>query len=286
MDFKFVVHYHRRYAMKRGLVIIVSIALIAVLINLAVSTTGYAQPAAAPAQQTAPANVATVEVTINDAGGLSIGGVDLASLGVMPLDPQAMVVIQALKDAHLLVENQEVNVEVQDTPTVKMEWNPENRQAAAAMAVRYGVQLTDQIQARIEKWISSSKIDVTARYSNDASKPADIGLTTPVQIDVAQNGQLTVENFPLAAQLDPTAVNTLMLGGNQAVVCWSKGRVNASVNGAALPVITLNPEGVQVLNQALNLNITSIKEPLLASRFGVDLSLPGGAHQESATCVE
>ena len=185
--------------MKRGLVIIVSIALIAVLINLAVSTTGYAQPAAAPAQQTAPANVATVEVTINDAGGLSIGGVDLASLGVMPLDPQAMVVIQALKDAHLLVENQEVNVEVQDTPTVKMEWNPENRQAAAAMAVRYGVQLTDQIQARIEKWISSSKIDVTARYSNDASKPADISLTTPVLVDIAQNGQLTVEHFPLAA---------------------------------------------------------------------------------------
>jgi len=272
--------------MKRGLVIIVSIALIAVLINLAVSTTGYAQPAAAPAQQTAPSNVATVEVTINDAGGLSIGGVDLASLGVMPLDPQAMVVIQALKDAHLLVENQEVNVDVQDTPAVKMEWNPENRKAAAAMAVRYGVQLTDQIQARLEKWISSSKIDVTARYSNDASKPADIGLSTPVQIDVAPNGQLSVESLPLAAQLDPTAVNTMMLGGNQAVVCWSKGRVNATVNGAALPVITLNPEGVQVLNQALNLNITSIKEPLLASRFGVDLSLPGGTHQESATCAE
>lgn len=272
--------------MKRGLVILVGIALIAVLINLAVSNTGYADPAAAPAQQAAPANVATIEVTVNDAGGLSIGGVDLATLGVTPLDPQALAYIQALKDAHLLVESQEVNVDVQNTPAVKMEWNPENRQAAAALAVRYGVQLTDQIQQRLEKWISSSKIDVTARYSNDASKPADIGLTTPVLVDIASNGQLTIEHFPLAAAIDPTAVNTMMLGGNQAVVCWSKGRVNASVNGADLPTITLNPEGVQVLNQALNLGITSIKEPLLASRFGVDLSLPGGAHQDSAACVE
>ncbi|MCC7164253.1 MAG: hypothetical protein IT331_17290 [Anaerolineae bacterium] len=272
--------------MKRGLVIFAGIALIAVLINLAVSNTGYADPAAAPAQQSAPSNLATIEVTVNDRGGLSIGGVDLATLGVSPLDPTVMAYVQALKDAHLLVESQEVNVDVQNTPTVKMEWTPENRATAAALAVRYGVQLTDQIQQRLEKWIGSSKIDVTARFSNDASKPADIGLTTPVLVDIAQNGQLTVEHFPLAAAIDPSVVSTIGLGGNQAVLCWSKGRVNASVNGAALPTVTLNPEGVQVLNQALNLNITSIKEPLLAARFGVDLSLPGGSHEADAACVE
>src|SRR5262245_6699866 len=100
--------------MKRGLVIFVGIALIAVLINLAVANTGFADPASAPALQTAPANVATVEVTVNDAGNLSIGGVDLASLGVQPLGPEALTVIQALKDAHLLVEQQEVNIDLQD----------------------------------------------------------------------------------------------------------------------------------------------------------------------------
>jgi hypothetical protein len=36
----------------------------------------------------------------------------------------------------------------------------------------------------------------------------------------------------------------------------------------------------------LNLNIAEIKEPLLASRFGVDLSLPGGAHDASAACTQ
>lgn len=272
--------------MKRGLVIFVGIALIAVVINFALSSTGYADPAAAPAQQTAPANLATVEVTVNDRGNLSIGGVDLGQFNVQPLDPMVLAYIQALKDAHLLVEDQEVNVDVQNTPTVKMEWNPENRAAAAALAVRYGVQLTDAIQARLEQWISTSKIDVTARYSNDASKPADIALTTPVLVDIGANGQLTVENFPLNAAIDQATLNTIMLGGNQAVVCWSKGRVNASVNGAALPSITLNPEGVQVVTQALNLPIGGLKDPILAARLGVDVSLPGGQHVATAECVE
>lgn len=272
--------------MKRGLVIFVGIALIAVLINLALSNTGYADPAAAPARQAQAANNITVDMTVNSSGGMSIGGIDLTSLGVGALDGSILPYFQNVKDARVQVENSAVNVDIQGTPLVKIDWTAENRKNASALAMRYGVQLTDQIQARLEKWISSSKIDFTARYANETSKPADIALTTPVQVDIAQNGQLTVEQFPLAAAIDPAAVQMITLGGNQATVCWSKGRINAAVNGAELPTITLNPEGVQVLNQALNLNITSIKEPLLASRFGVDLSLPGGAHQDAATCAE
>jgi len=284
---KLLVHYHRRYAMKRGLVIFVGIALIAVLFNLAVTNTGYADPAAAPALQAEPANQATVDITVNSAGGMSVGGVDLGSLGVAPLDPSVLAVIQALRDARVLVNNSEVSVEVQGTPTVRIDWNAESRGNSAALAMRYGVQLTDSIQSRLEQWISSSRIDVTARYANEASRPADIALTTPVQVDIAQNGQLSVENFPLAgAQIDPSTVNMITLGGNQAVVCWSKGRIDTSVDGAELPTITLNPEGVQVVTQALNLPIASIKDPLLASRFGVDLALPGGSHQAAAACEE
>jgi hypothetical protein len=64
------------------------------------------------------------------------------------------------------------------------------------------------------------------------------------------------------------------------------------VGGTDLPTITFNPEGVQVVNQALqldrmlNVNVTEIKEPLLASRFGVDVALPGGSHNANAACTE
>jgi len=246
----------------------------------------YANAPAAPAAQAAADNQATVDITINDAGGLSIGGVDLSSLGVTALDPQVVAAVKGLKNVHLLVEGQEVNVDVQATPVVKMEWNPDSRETSANLAVKYGVQLTPEFQNRLEEWISSSDVDVTARYANELSKIAQIALSKPFLVDIGQNGQLTVETLPLAAQIDPAAVQTIMLGGKQATACWSKGKLTAAVDGADLPTITVNPEGLEVVNQALNLNISNIKEPLLAARFGVDLSLPGGSHAADATCKE
>lgn len=272
--------------MKRGHVLIIASVIVVAIITLAFTQIGYANPAAAPAGQAAPLNDATVDITFNDAGGLSIGGINLSTLGVAPLSEQVINVVKGLKDVHLLVEGSAVNVDVQGTPLVNIAWSSESRKTSASLATRYGVQLTDQMQARIEQWVSNSKFDVTARYANEASKPAVIGLTTPVQVDIAQNGQLTIESIPLAAAIDQSALQTIMLGGKQVTLCWAKGRINAAVDGAALPTITLNPEGVQVLNTALNLNITEIKEPLLASRFGVDLSLPGGSHDASAACTQ
>lgn len=274
--------------MKQKLLLVaaIAVAIAAAALSPLLLKMVYANPPAAPAAQAAADNQATVDITVNDAGGLSIGGVDLSSLGVTPLDPQVVNAVKNLKNVHLLVQGQDVNVDVQATPVVKMEWDPNSRQASANLAMKYGVQLTPESQKRLEEWISSSDVDVTARYANELSKIAQIALSKPFQVDIGQNGQLTVETMPLAAQLDPAAVQAIMMGGKQAVACWSKGKLTTSVDGAQLPTITLNPEGVQVVNQALNLNISSIKDPLLAARFGVDLSLPGGSHDAAATCKE
>jgi hypothetical protein len=278
--------------MKRELLLGAALVVVIAVASLAFFNTGYADPAAAPAAQTAPINEATVDVTINDQGALSVGGVNLAPFGVQPLDPTVLSYIKALKDAHLLVEDAAINVDVQNTPTVLVEWDPATRKASASLAARYGVQLTDQIQSRLEQWINTSRIDVTARNANETSKPADIALTTPLLVDIGANGQLTIENFPLAAAIDQTTLNTILLGGNQATLCWNKGKVTANVAGSELPTITLNPEGVQVVNQALNLdqmlavNVTELKEPILNARLGVDLALPGGAHDAAASCTE
>jgi hypothetical protein len=246
----------------------------------------YANSPAAPATQAAPSNEATIDITINDSGGLSVGGVDLSALGMTPLDPQVVNLVKSLQNLHLVVEGQEVNVDVQATPVVKMEWDPTSRQTSANLAVRYGVQLTPEFQDRLEQWIASGDYDVTARYANELSQIASIALSKPVIVDIGSNGQLTIETLPLAAGVTPETVNMLTLGGKQAVACWNKGKLTTMIDGAELPTITLNPEGVQVLNQALNLNIGQIKEPLLAARFGVDLALPGGSHQADATCPE
>lgn len=274
--------------MKRNLILVavVAAAIAATALSPLLLKMVYAKQPESTAAQASTANKATVDITINDRGGLSVGGVDLNSLGVSALDQQVVTTVKSLQSVHVTVQDKQVNVAVQNTPLMQMDWNQSSRQASANLAVRYGVQLTPQFQSRLEEWISSSDIDVTARYANELSKVADIALTKPVQVDLAQNGQLTVETLPLAAQIDPSVVQSLMMGGSQATACWSKGKLTAAVDGAQLPTITLNPEGVEVLNQALNLNITNIKAPLLAARFGVDLSLPGGAHVATAACNE
>lgn len=266
--------------MKRKLVVVLVLAVVVASLSLSLSKVGYAD-----APSAAAANDVAVDVTINANGGVSIGGIDLATLGVLPLDPQVTAIAQRLQDAHLTVQGQQVELDVQQTPTVKIDWTPASRQTAANLALRYGVALSPDFLTRMENWISSSNVDLTVRFANEASKPAKIALTTPVQVDIAGNGQLTIEKLPLAAAVTQATVQTMEMGGKQATACWNKGKLTAKVDGADLPTITLNPEGVQVLNQALNLNLTSIKEPLLAARFGVDLSLAGAAHS-SDSCTE
>ncbi len=277
--------------MKRKPLLVVAIALTVLLLTAALAKTGYADPPAAPPAQAAPLNTAVVDITINDAGGLSIGGFDITSMGTMPLDQQVVNLVKSLGNAHLVVEGQEVALDLQGTPVVRIEWSPESRQASANLATKYGVQLSPPMISRIEQWINNSNVDVTARYANESSKPAEISLSTPFLVDIADNGQLSVESIPLAAQLTTDAVNTLRLGGAQATACWNKGRLSASVDGAELPTIVLNPEGVQVLNQALGLqqalavDVNALKTAILGAKFGVDLTLPGGTHS-NATCPD
>lgn len=265
----------------RGKVLLVTaLAISVVWLSLAVTKTGYAKPPAAAANQ------ATVDITINDTGGVSVGGIALNRLGVLPLDPQVTTIAQRLNSAHVIVQDQNVTLDVQQTPVLKIDWTPSSRTAAANLATRYGVQLSPDFITRLEEWISTSNLDVTVRYANELSKPAQIGLSKPVLVDIADNGQLTVEKIPLAAQIAPAAVQTIMMGGKQAIACWNKGTLSAKVDGAELPKVTITAAGIDVANQALNLNIPDLQQPLLGSRFGVDLSMPGGAHATAETCPE
>lgn len=235
------------------------------------------------AQQPAP-NTATIDVTINDQGQLSVGGVNLSALGVRPLDPQTLALVSNFNGAHVVVQGQDLAIDLQGTPVGKLIWNPTTRQNAFNLATRLGVQLPANVQERIEEWISTTTIDLTARKTNDPSKPAVINLAKPIKVDIAQDGGVAVESIPVTV-LDTATLEMIRRGGSQALLCWDKGTLHTKLDGQDLPDVVLSPEGLQVITQALNLGITDAKEPLLASKFGFDVALPGGAHPNGAGCT-
>jgi len=231
------------------------------------------------------ANQATVDITIHDSGEVSVGGINLSAFGVRPLDSQIANIAKNLGTAHMVIDNQNVIVDVQGTEVARLAWSPASRQTAAALAARYGVQIQPEVQARLEEWITSSNVDVTARFTNEVSRPLSVTLTKPLWVDISPSGQLTVEKMPLAAAIAPSALQTMQQGGSQATACWNKGTLVAKVDGAELPTLTLNPDGVSLVTKALNVPIDSgATSEVLGSTLGVDLALPGGSHVTSATC--
>jgi hypothetical protein len=270
--------------MKRDILVIVVVAIAVLLATVASSHTAFADPPPQPANQAAPPNSATVDITINDQGEVSVGGMNLRTLGLGQIDPSVLQYIKNLGDARLMVQGDEVSLDVQGTELLKVVWDPNSRAAVASLASSYQVPVSTQQFDRIEDWVSSSTIDVTARHSNEPSKPFNINLTDFLQLDIAPDGRLTVEQIPLAYGIEPTTLQMIQRGGNSATLCWNKGTLHSAVNGQALPQITIQPDGLDVVNKALGLQLVPDPQSILGSKLGVDVSLAGGAHTTGATC--
>lgn len=233
-----------------------------------------------------PVNQVTLDITINNQGEMSIGGFSMTQLGLGRLDDQAMAIVKNLDSAHLVVQADQVTADVHGTQFLKMQWAPDSRQGVAALATRYGVQMSSDLQTRIEQWVSSSNIDITARYSNQASKPLVAKLSMPILVDLGPQGQVTVEKVALAYPIDPGVYQTIKQSAVQnATVCWDKGTLTPRVDGKDLPSITLYSDGMKFLNQALNLNIDNNSlNTLFNVQVGTDINLPGGVHQAGFAC--
>ena len=259
--------------------VLIFAALVMVFAGLVPPHTVYAGDPVAP-------NQLTLDITINNRGEMSIGGFSMTQLGVGRLAPQAEAVAKDLDSAHLVVQGDLVTADVHGTPLLKVQWNPASRQAVATLAARYGVQMTSALQARIEEWVSSSNVDVTARYSNEASKPLVAKISKPILVDLGPQGQVTVETIPLAYPIAPAVYQTLMQSGvKNTTLCWDKGTLNTQVDGKDLPSITLYPKGIEFLSQAMNLNVDSNSlNTLFNVQVGTDVNLPGGVHQTGFTC--
>lgn len=262
--------------MKRKLLFIVALVLVAV--GIALPTTSYADAPTAD-------NQVAVDITINERGEISIGGLSMTQMGLGRIDDNTTAWIKQFNDAHLVLQGEMVTVDVKGQPLVKVQWAPASRQILATIATRYGVQLTSDLQARLEEWISTSNVDITARYSNEASKPLMAKMPKPLLVDFGANGQVTVEKMPLAYGVDPSVFQYVRMAGIQnATFCWNKGTLTPSADGKALPSITLYPKGIQFLSQVLHLNIESSLDPFFNAQIGADVNMPGGARQAGFTC--
>lgn len=206
-------------------------------------------------------------------------------MGLAPLDSQTVQLAKKLGSTHVVVQGQIITAEVNGIPLFMIQWDPASRQVVADLAAKYGYAVSPDVLARIEEWISSSNVDITARYGNDVSKPLMVNLTKPVLVDVGSAGQVTVEKIPLAMMIDAGAVQIIKQGQiRNAVLCWNQGTLTAQVDGQSLPQVTLDPKGVQLMNDRLGLHLDKYLDSLFAGLLGADISFPGGAHNVRATC--
>ncbi len=231
------------------------------------------------------ANRVAVDITINDRGELSIGGLSAQQLGLAPLDSQVVQTAKSLGSAQVQIQGQIITADVNGNPLIKIQWDPASRQLITDLAARYGYAISPQVLTRIEQWLASSNADITARYANGLSKPLMVNLSKPVLVDLGPQGQVTVEQVPLAMVIDPNAVQTIQQGQiRNAVLCWKQGTLTAQVDGKALPQVTLDQNGAKLLSQIFGLNLGDQLPGLFADQFGIDVSVPGGAHSTGATC--
>lgn len=266
--------------MNRTIGLAIGLALVSVI--LFVPTLAFADsPPPAAAQ-----NQVTIELTLDDAGNMTVGGIDLKQLNVAPLalDPSFVALTKELQTVHLVSQGDTVAADVHGTPVLSIKWTPDSRKVVADLAAKYGYYVSPEVMARVEQWITTSNFDVTARFTNEPSKPPVIKLSTPVWVDVGPEGQVSVENGPLAYGLDASVMNMVKIAQlKNATACWSNGTLNAKVDGKALPSITVDPKGAQYLTKALNLLVGNVA-PFFDAQVGVDVSLSGGTHQTNATC--
>ncbi len=274
--------------MKQKFLVLAALALVAVALNVGLFQGAWAaSPPEGKNKQAAPENRARVDIAINERGDISVGGVALSALGLAPVDAQVVNAIKTLGDVQLVAQDEMITVTVPQGELGRILWSPASRQVAAQLAADYGLVLAPATYDRVEDWISTSDIDLSARFSNEASEAPEVLISTPIQVEVAQNGQLTVEGGPLATGIDTNVLHTIQLGGNSAVACWNQGTLTAMVDGEELPSVVLNPAGITTLAQAFNLPINEAGlNAILNSRLGVDLSLPGGAPMNGVSCAD
>ena len=208
-------------------------------------------------------------------GGFSEG--QLKQLGLPALQDEIYGMLGALADVNLKVDGTAFTLMVDSANLAKLDWDKESRTFLYGMVDSYGMMpLIDQTRA--EDWLAKANVEIALRKSPEMSKPLVVDLATLLNVDITQEGVVSVEGFNTGTSLTPQVISLIQTGNvNTAAVCWQKGQLVTAINGAALPKITLFQEGLSVIDKAFNLNVGDITQ-LFQANVGASVVYGEGNH--------
>lgn len=210
----------------------------------------------------------------------SIGGFSESQLkqyGMPALQDQVYQMLGQVADVNLKVDGQQFNLLVDSTKLATLEWNQASRAFIYGMIDSYSnMPLIDQTRA--EDWLSKINLEVAIRKSPEVSKPLVVDLATLLNVDITPEGVVSVEGLNTGTSLTPEVIQLIQAGSvSNAAVCWDRGQLITSVNGASLPKITLYQEGLNVIDKAFALGLGDVSQ-LFSINVGASILYGNGSH--------
>jgi len=239
------------------------------------------------AKQEIPANLVHIDVTYDPGTkSYSIGGFsaeDLRQVGAPQFQDEIWQVLSMLDGVTLKIQGDVIDIFTNDQPLFSVAWDGASREILYSLLNAY-IELGDVDMERAEAWLDKADIVISLRQSKELSEPLQISLATLLQVQVKDNGELSVEGFPTGMSLTPETLDLVNLAGIENLkLCWNKGVIDLQVNGQALPQATLYQGGLSVVDKAFGLSLGDLT-PIFGSSFGAGLVI-GEADPVTGECL-
>jgi len=264
-------------------IILIFAALLAITAYAGVST--FSNAVATVAAQETPGNTLHIDATFNpDTKAYSLGGfsqAQLAQMGLGELPPEVWGLLGSFQQLSLKISGETVELFADDAKLASVNWDKDSRKWLYSLIDGVS-QAAPLDQQRAELWLEKADIQVTFRKSAEISQPLVLDFATLVNVDIDKAGVVSVEGFPTGQAL-PAEAAQLFESANidNVTVCWSKGELNNTVNGAEIPKITLFEEGLSVVDKAFGLNLGDLGQ-LFQSQLGANIAYGGSMHPEGS----
>lgn len=239
------------------------------------------------AKQEVPTNLVHIDITYDPGTKTySMGGFsaeELREVGAPQFQDEIWQVLSMLDNVSLMIHDDMIDIMTDDQQLLSLAWDEPSREILYSLLNAY-IELGDVDLERAEAWLDKADIEITLRQSKELSEPLHIALATLVQVQVAKNGELSVEGFPTGMSLTPETLKLLDAANVENLkLCWNKGVIDLQVNGQILPQATLFQGGLSVIDKAFGLNLGDLT-PFFGSSFGAGLVI-GDASPVTGECM-
>jgi hypothetical protein len=202
----------------------------------------------------------------------------LKAFGAPELGEALWTMLSNFDSLSLAINNSQLNLLTDRMQLATIKWDSESREMLYDLIDSYGVEMGETSRERLEVWLDDADVVLNIRNSPNLSDPLVLDLDTLLYVDVAENGRIAVEGFDTGYILEPEYYDMVAAGGvENATICWSKGVLLSEVNGTTLPEITVHQEGLEVIDEALGLELGDMAQYFM-SQLGASVSFDGAEH--------